>query len=457
MQCIVIVVRHQKLPVVIVSSDTRSYSPKALTYAALSVRPTAIRAVRRETSSSDGFLRFKLAGAPRSESIRERRRVRQRGSQRPAGLACILCKTFEAALVARQRAYWPWPAALPVGSHRLVGHAHGSQAKHPKEHKKIKLRSISSYIPFPIATHVSCRASTIMLINFDYESSVWRAVEWWYRIPEPPIRTRDPKKPMQVIAVGFGRSGTESLQQALSELGFDHCYHGWDMLFEEPTDNQAWIRLAQKKWHSKTGDCHITAAEFDKIIGHAVAIVDIPASCFSAELIEAYPEAKVICNQRRDSKKWRQSAIKNLVEAVNEQYWLWFLTWWDAELFWMWTSFERYLQLRLYRCRDWGLRSGVADQGIWVFREHLNAVRGLLYSRGEQHRFLDWYLDEGWEPLCKFLDKPVPDKPFPNANDANGFQGRVDAIMQRRGVRAMRNFGVFVVSISVVVLGAMYC
>ena len=24
---------------------------------------------------------------------------------------------------------------------------------------------------------------------------------------------------------------------------------------------------------------------------------------------------------------------------------------------------------------------------------------------------------EGWEPLCKFLDLPVPDIPFPNVND----------------------------------------
>ena len=23
----------------------------------------------------------------------------------------------------------------------------------------------------------------------------------------------------------------------------------------------------------------------------------------------------------------------------------------------------------------------------------------------------------GWEPLCKFLNKPIPDEPFPNVND----------------------------------------
>lgn len=27
-------------------------------------------------------------------------------------------------------------------------------------------------------------------------------------------------------------------------------------------------------------------------------------------------------------------------------------------------------------------------------------------------------LSDGWEPLCKFLGVPVPDEPFPRANDA---------------------------------------
>jgi hypothetical protein len=32
-------------------------------------------------------------------------------------------------------------------------------------------------------------------------------------------------------------------------------------------------------------------------------------------------------------------------------------------------------------------------------------------------------LKDGWEPLCRILDKPVPKKPFPRANDA-------EAVMQ---------------------------
>ena len=29
---------------------------------------------------------------------------------------------------------------------------------------------------------------------------------------------------------------------------------------------------------------------------------------------------------------------------------------------------------------------------------------------------LVWNLKEGWEPLCSFLDKPIPEDPFPHEN-----------------------------------------
>lgn len=34
---------------------------------------------------------------------------------------------------------------------------------------------------------------------------------------------------------------------------------------------------------------------------------------------------------------------------------------------------------------------------------------------------------EGWEPLCKFLDLPVPDVPFPRINDAAQVAEYIDA------------------------------
>ena len=43
-------------------------------------------------------------------------------------------------------------------------------------------------------------------------------------------------------------------------------------------------------------------------------------------------------------------------------------------------------------------------------------IRGLV----PKERLLEWSVDEGWEPLCKFLGKPVPNEPFPRVNAATG-------------------------------------
>lgn len=76
---------------------------------------------------------------------------------------------------------------------------------------------------------------------------------WWYRfleehiyaLPEPPPRVRT--KPLEVICVGLPRSATESLQHALLTLGYDHTYHGWDIIYERPNYAPQWVKLCRKK------------------------------------------------------------------------------------------------------------------------------------------------------------------------------------------------------------------
>ena len=36
-------------------------------------------------------------------------------------------------------------------------------------------------------------------------------------------------------------------------------------------------------------------------------------------------------------------------------------------------------------------------------------------------RLLVWSAKDGWEPLCEFLEVPVPDQPFPEINDSGHF------------------------------------
>lgn len=110
-------------------------------------------------------------------------------------------------------------------------------------------------------------------------------LQWIYRFEEPNV-VRD--RPMQVLALGLSRCGTESLKSALEDLGYRGVYHGFEV---QPDQCMVWTRL----WDAKAAGSErkICMEDFDKLIGNYEAITDAPGSIFGRELIEAYPDAKV--------------------------------------------------------------------------------------------------------------------------------------------------------------------
>jgi hypothetical protein len=197
-------------------------------------------------------------------------------------------------------------------------------------------------------------------------STLWRFLEnYVYYIPSPPPRVRT--KPLEVICVGPPRSATESLQHALLQLGYDHTYHGWDLIFEEPHRMPGWHRLARRKFFGDPdGDCHISAQEFDELLGHSVAVTDAASSVFAAEMIEAYPNAKIILNTRKDLDKWHASAIKNIV-AGEQNFLIWAMTWFSKDLWWTRNLFST-LWGGLFRSPDGSVYTGITVNGKWIYR-----------------------------------------------------------------------------------------
>ncbi|KAH6848099.1 hypothetical protein B0I37DRAFT_376662 [Chaetomium sp. MPI-CAGE-AT-0009] len=261
---------------------------------------------------------------------------------------------------------------------------------------------------------------------------LWTLIEHLYRLPNPPP-PRKRTRPMQVLCVGLPRTGTESLQQALLHLGYQHTYHGWDIVYDSECHSPGWVRLARKKWYTTPGmgtrrkGAAVTAAEFDELLGHSVAVTDAAASVFAAEMVAAYPQAKVVLNMRRDLDGWERSLDSTLVHA-NESWGFWVASWLNRECFWAWHVYERFLWPLLFRAGDGDLKRAIRGNARWVQREHANMVRGLV----PKERLLEWYIEDGWEPLCKFLDKPVPHIPFPHANAVgSGWKAREEQANKR--------------------------
>lgn len=62
---------------------------------------------------------------------------------------------------------------------------------------------------------------------------------------------------------------------------------------------------------------------FDRLLGDMEASTDVPTVWFAPELLQAYPDAKVILNSRRDIKAWKESFRASVLPMMQSwPYWL---------------------------------------------------------------------------------------------------------------------------------------
>lgn len=265
----------------------------------------------------------------------------------------------------------------------------------------------------------------------------------------PPATTTKRTEPMQVLAVGISRSGTDSLREALHVLGFNHTFHGFDTIVP-PSSLEAIYRLLQKKYNSvpRSGETKkLTAEDFDTVLSGCVGVSDLFAAEFAPELVAAYPDAKVILNVRRDLDSWYTSMQQTMgYFDKNPIDWDWFKSWFNADLFWIRQTMCRTMMPRFFR-------GSFTTNGKWVYEQHVAMVRGMGLS---EDQLLEWSVEDGWEPLCRFLNKEIPQQRFPNGNPPKAWAERIANTMQAHHERALRNmfvFGATVVALTVA-LGA---
>lgn len=213
---------------------------------------------------------------------------------------------------------------------------------------------------------------------------------WFYSVPQLPRFVRE--KPMEVLALGHSRSGTESLRQALIILGYNHVYHGFDVPENQPPSWQAWVRLGRRKWGQQgdtaNGATGITKEDLDDVLGHCNAVTDQQGAMFAAELIQAYPAAKVILNYR-DPDQWYRS-VRNTFGTTMTGFEYHVLPYFSPQLYWRKRYYSEVLEEFFH--------GSMIKHGKWVYEEHCAKVRGLV--RADQ--LLEWQVSDGWEPLCRY-------------------------------------------------------
>jgi len=149
--------------------------------------------------------------------------------------------------------------------------------------------------------------------------------------------------------------------------------------------------------------------------------VDFPTSAFYKDIMEAYPNAKIILTVR-DPKKWYWS-VKNtifIVSHLNRSF--------PTNLFLTiigkkkWSDFADRLSRMPTNGIDHGKFDSIKkgeDAAVIFFNKWTDQVK----KNVPEDKLLIFDVKEGWDPLCKFLDVPVPsNQPFPWENDTASIQ-----------------------------------
>lgn len=205
---------------------------------------------------------------------------------------------------------------------------------------------------------------------------------------------------LKVIGAGFGRTGTASIKAALEQLGFVQCYHMQEVI-KHPRHVRFWQAAMQGK-----------AVDWDQIFAGYQATVDWPACNFYQPLMAHYPEAKVLLTVREPN-AWYDSCRNTIYPMYHKPV--------MRLIRRFFLPMQRFMAMndQLIWQGDFAGRFADRDHAIAVFNQHNAAVQAYV----PPERLLVYQVKEGWEPLCRFLDVPVPqDLPFPHLNDSRTFQ-----------------------------------
>ncbi|KAL7541150.1 hypothetical protein ACHAWF_006869 [Thalassiosira exigua] len=226
----------------------------------------------------------------------------------------------------------------------------------------------------------------------------------------PPAKSNDGARGIRVIGAGLGRTGTKSLASALDVLGY-RTYH-----FPLPEHSSAWARYSDGSGTAQDAILTCVDAGYD-------ATCDQPMADVFAEQMAMYPDAKVILTVRDGAAKWAESwkVLMEFVEVQERPFSLWRPLY---PTFIQWIPFMRnWKRMRDVMGAHLGLRPGQLIRGWrdepegWLeeqYEGHNAAVR----KKVPADRLIVFNVKEGWEPICKFLGKDIPDEPFPRVNES---------------------------------------
>jgi hypothetical protein len=197
---------------------------------------------------------------------------------------------------------------------------------------------------------------------------------------------------LDVVGVGWGRTGTMSTKLALERLGFGPCHHMIEVFGSTAEHVRGWRRLA-------CGE----PVDLDGLYEGYRAAVDWPTVAFWRQVLDAYPDAKVLLTER-DAQAWYDSFAATIRYGIPPEH--------PGE-----GDDTAAMLHEVIVPHSLGGEIGTRRQLVERYEQHVADVKATV----PPDRLLVWSVTEGWPRLCAFLGVEIPDEPFPRSNDREEF------------------------------------
>jgi hypothetical protein len=228
---------------------------------------------------------------------------------------------------------------------------------------------------------------------------------------------------MKVIGAGLPRSATTTQMFALEQLDCGPCYHMRDLLMDLETGLPLWEAAIDGK------------PDWETIFGEACSTLDWPSAYLYRELMDYYPDAKVLLSVR-GAEEWARSMEKTIWGMWHGDSVLHHLN--DARCV-VDPLWARYIALMSHM--------NFSETGAFAGADDMPKLMAAMERWNEQvksdvpaERLLVWNPADGFEPLCDFLEIEIPADELPRLNDTKAFRegiigGALDAVNDWWGAR----------------------
>lgn len=199
---------------------------------------------------------------------------------------------------------------------------------------------------------------------------------------------------LKVIGSGFGRTGTMSMKEALGVLGLGPCHHMLEIM-ENPAQLPLWKAIAAGE-----------QVNWVEVFEGYISQVDWPGAHVWQQASIAFPEARVIHTERPEDAWWN---------SFNGTIGKFFAIYTDLEL-------PPHIADVADTMSGWFLKETFEDytdrdSAIAAYRLNNQKVRDTIPA----DRLLVFNVADGWDPLCRFLELPVPGTAFPHRHPKKEF------------------------------------